>query len=468
MFLLRDKKFRLFCRTKIFNFQFSIPIMLPETLIEKVRQLAPAEYNSIIIDNAVTIKKHIYCYINAAVQRVEFRTQSISAAIDGELSNALEQIMASNGRYIKLDPRIVELMKDSPEYSTEGFFSSVKNKMSEMINGGREVDHHHITLDMEDGRIAKQQPSFAIKDECSVAKCANCNGSAYVERSDNKGVSEKVVCPACKGRGLAGVLKYFTPTVIDRQISIIRCLTGDIKGLKFDTESDGATISGTSYKIHLGERRRMLTHINGVDSEDFDGDILPYLDIVRDKVGEENAIEDYFYQMVPCYTFTYRNVLTSELHNGVLVDPDRQPALILNLEGTSTKLANSVKDSFKSIGNFFGSLSRSNAFKDKEDLRRTMRLLIAVAVADGTVEEEEKKTLTLAIRGMDQFTGSEQEELIKCLGAKDANFLTKEDFSFNRPENAKEAIARMQEMAEADSSIHETEREIIERLKLSI
>ena len=172
--------------------------------------------------------------------------------------------------------------------------------------------------------------------------------------------------------------------------------------------------------------------------------------------------------MVPCYTFTYRNVLTSELHNGVLVDPDRQPALILNLEGTSTKLANSVKDSFKSIGNFFGSLSRSNAFKDKEDLRRTMRLLIAVAVADGTVEEEEKKTLTLAIRGMDQFTGSEQEELIKCLGAKDANFLTKEDFSFNRPENAKEAIARMQEMAEADSSIHETEREIIERLKLSI
>lgn len=442
--------------------------MTTEALIEKIRQLAPAEYNSIIIDNAVSIKEHIYCYIHAAVQRVEYRTKSIAVAIDGELRNALEQVMASEGRYVRLDPRILELMKEAPEYSTEGFFSSAKKKMNEMINGGREVDHHHIALDMEGERIAKQQPTFAIKDECSVAKCANCDGTAYVERANSNGVTEKVLCPECEGRGLVGTLTYFTPAVTDKQTSIIRCLGGEIKGLKFDIEPDGATIAGTSYKIHLGEAKRMLTHIGGVDKEDFDSDLLPYLDMVRDKVGEDNAIEDYYYQMIPCYTFTFRNVLTSELHTGLLIDPNRQPALILNLESSGTKLASSVKDSLKSIGNFFGSISRSSAFKDKEDLRRTLRLLIAVVVADGIVGEEEKKTLTLSIRGMEQFTGSEQEELVKCLGEKDASFLTDDDFHFHSSRNAMETITRMQEMAEADNEVHETERDIIERLKLAI
>ena len=443
--------------------------MTTEALIEKIRQLAPAEYNSIIIDNAVSIKKHIYCYVNASVQRVEYRTQQISAAIDGELKNAIEQIVGNaSERYITIPPRIIELMKEAPEYSSEGFFSNAKKKISEMINGGRDVDHHHISLVMENGSIAKQQPIYAIREECSVYKCPNCDGTAYVERANSKGVTEKVVCPECEGRGLVGILTYFTPTVVAREASIIRCLTGNIEGLKFNLEADGATIDGTSYKIHVGERRRMLVHFGGLDNEDFDSDLLPYLDFIRDKVGEDNAIEDYFYHLIPCYTFTYRNVLTSELHSGLLIDPNGQPALILNLDGSGKKLVASVKDSFKSIGNFFGSISRSNAFKDKEDLRRTLRLLIAVAVADGIVDEEEKKTLTLAIRGMDQFTDSEQEALVQCLGNNDASFLTKDDFTFNRPENAQEAITRMQEMAEADSHVHEAEREIIEKLKLSI
>lgn len=442
--------------------------MTTEKLIEKIRQLATAEYNNIIIDNAVSIKKHIYCYLLASVQRVEYRTQRITAAIDGESRNALEHIIANESRYVKLDPHIIELMKEAPEYSNEGFFSSAMKKVSEMINGGREVDHHHISLAMENNLLAKQQPSFAIKDECAVYKCANCDGTAYVERTNQDGVTEKVQCPECSGRGIVGVLTYFVPTVTNRQASMIRCLGGEIKGLKFNTESDGATIAGTSYKIHAGELKRMLTHINGTDQENFDGDLLPYLDMVRDKVGEDNAIEDYYYKLFPCYTFTYRNVLTSEMHTGLLVDPDGNPALILNLDGSGTRLTDSVKDGFKSISNFFGSISRTKAFKDKEDLRRTMRLLIAVAVADGIVGEEEKKNLTLAIRGMEQLTTNEQEELIGRLGEKDASFLTEDDFHFHHIENAKETLTRMQELAESDNEVHETERTIIEKLKLSI
>lgn len=442
--------------------------MTIEALNEKIKQLAPAEHNSIIIDNAIPVKQYNYCYIVAKIQRVEYHTQKICAALNGELKQSLEEIINSTDRYVPVNERLVTLMKEAPEYDMEGFFSSVKKKMNEMINGGREVDHHHITLSTADGHLTKQQPSFAIKNECMISKCTHCDGKTFIVRTNKQGIDEKVQCPECEGRGIVGTFTYFTPEIIEKETRLVRCLSGDIEGLKFDFLPNGLVIGGTSYKIANGEFKSMLAHFNGIDTEDFDSDILPYIDIVRDKVGEENAIEDYFYHIIPCYTFTYRNILTNELHSGIVVDPNGQPALLLNMESSGSKFVSGVKDGMKSIGNFFGSISRSQSFKDKEDLRRTLRLLIAVAVADGIVDEEEKKTLTLAIRGMDQFTSSEQEELVKNLGEKDAKFLTDDDYHFHNPKNAAETLTRMQELAESDREVHETEREIIEKLRFSM
>ncbi|MBQ1408697.1 MAG: hypothetical protein IIY87_02950, partial [Bacteroidales bacterium] len=303
--------------------------MSPETLTEIIKQLAPADYNNIIIDNASAIKKHIYCYINAAVQRVEYHTQRLSVAINSEIKKALEEILACSERYVVINPSLIELMKSAPSINTESLLTSAKKKVNELMNRGREVDHHLLTLNMEDNRLTKQQPTFAIKDECTIRQCED---------------SEEMV----------GILSYFTPEVIDKQTSILRCLTGEIEGLKLD--------------IQDGERRRMLTHINGIDSEDFDSDLLPYIDIVRDKVGEDNAIEDYFYQLIPCYTFTYRNVLTSELHTGILhghgspLRPaKRNNQWDLLFSPIANNLWTSMKDSMKGFSHFIGSISRSNS-----------------------------------------------------------------------------------------------------------
>ena len=44
-------------------------------LSELIKELAPTQYNSIIIDNAVAIKEYRYCYIRALTQKVEFRSE---------------------------------------------------------------------------------------------------------------------------------------------------------------------------------------------------------------------------------------------------------------------------------------------------------------------------------------------------------------------------------------------------------
>ena len=100
-------------------------------------------------------------------------------------------------------------------------------------------------------------------------------------------------------------------------------------------------------------------------------------------------------------------------------------------------------------------------------MRRTIRLLIAIAVADGDVSEEEKQTLTLSIRDIHQLTTAEQEQLLSLLGSADSSFLTEDDFKFHSRENAEMTINRMQEIASSDGLVDVRERDIIERLRFT-
>ncbi len=426
-------------------------------LCEIIRQSAPKIYNSITIDTAVAPRKHNYCYIEAHTQRVEFKTERRSAAIDETLQNDLRAIIDNSSEtYVRIDKDLIDGFNSAPKFSTEGFFASTKKKMNELMNGGRNVDHHHISLDTEGNSLSKTQPPFAIKAECSIADCPNCKGTGLIEGTDAQGNPTQQLCPECKGNKKIGTLSYFIPKVIEKNISLTLCLEDEIEDFPI-----------SAVKAHIDEKpvaKRMLTHVNGVDNEAFDQALLPYLDIVHDKTGEGNAIEDYYYRIVPCYTFTYRNIMTSELKKGVIVNPTESPEIVL-IGNDSTKIINRMKDSAKIVSRFFGSIAGS-AQRDKDDLKRTIRLLIATVVADGIVSEEEKQSLTLAIRNIEILTGKEREELSELLSAGDTSFLTDDDFHFHSKENSDETLARMQEIANSDGLVHETERDLIEKLKL--
>ena len=446
------------------------------SLSELIKKIAPTEYNSIIIDNAVAIKRYNYCYIHAETQRVSYRSRTLTAAVGrlmGERIIALKSA-GEQSPLAKVDNDLLEQMEQAPKMASGGFFSNTRKKMDELINGGINVSHGDLRLVTDGDRLSLEQPCYAIKSQCSVADCPTCKGEGTVEIEDtNDSSSQQGVqtvkhskeCPNCKGFGRIGTIELVVPTVASKEVTMVRCLEGEITNLKNEV-----------IERHLGNDttpRRMLIRFNGTEQESFDEAILPFLDMIRDKVGEDNAIEDIYYRIVPCFTFGYRNVLTSEVRTGVIIDPFQpldgegpRPELILALDGSSRRLFSGINDSVKKIGSFFGSIGKSGAFKDKQDLRRTVRLLIAVVVADGIVNDEEKKTLTLAIRNIDTLTTGEQDELVRLLGEKDSSFLTDEDFAFHKKENVEETLVRMQEIAGSDGEVHETERAIIEKLKL--
>lgn len=426
-------------------------------LCEIIRQSAPKIYNSISIDTAIAPKKYEYCYIEAHTQRIEFKTERRSAAIDETIAEELRTIIGnSSDTYVKIGKDLIDDINAAPKFSTEGFFASTKKKMDELMNGGRSVDHHQITLDTEGNKLSKSQPPFAIKAECNIIDCPNCKGSGLVDSIDTQGNTTSQKCPECKGFKKIGTLTHFTPKVIEKNISLTLCLEGEIDDFPAST-----------IKSHIEPNpvaKRMLTHINGIDKEDFDDALVPYIDIVRDKTGEGNAIEDYYYRIVPCYTFSYRNIMTGELKKGVVVNPSKSTEIVLIGNGGS-KIINRMKDSAKLVSRFFGSIAGS-AQRDKDDLKRTIRLLIATVVADGIVSEEEKQSLTLAIRNIDILTGKEREELAELLSEGDTTFLNDDDFKFHNAANRDETLARMQELANSDGLVHDTERDLIEKLKL--
>lgn len=413
--------------------------MTTDRLREIIKAVSPNKFNSIIIDNASKISCHNYCYIKAFSQRVEFHTSSRSAYVDNTVAQRILEIKNNEATadkpYYRLDDRsLIETFDSLPKAGSESLMESTKKKVNELINGGREVDHNIIILNRNKDRIALQQPVFIVKEECDITT------------SDD---GTKI-----------GTLTYFQPIVKEDETVLIRCKEGDIEGLK---ESVIESRKGDDSVLV-----RMVTHFNGIDKENYDKEIVPYLELIHDKIGDDNALEEYYHRVVSCYTFSYKDILTGENRTGVLVDPYQTPEVILNLENNGTRIINGIHNHIKGISRFLGSIGKTGKYKEKSDLMRATRLLISTAVADGVVTEEEKQALTLAIRNINDLTDNDREELFTLLGEKGTPFLTDEDYLFYNPDNARETLESLQEIAASDGEVSDSERDIMERLRLAI
>lgn len=435
-----------------------------EEVKELVGRLAPQEYKSILIENAIAPQCFNYCYIIADVQRVKYKNKNIDAALDDTLKQKLEVIIGDSDAnpYVVIDDRLVEQMKNS---SIEGFFSSAKNKIGEMIGEGRAVEHGDIALRMDGDCLAKEQNIYAVKAECKVVPCAHCEGKGEVMVTDKDGNQQYVTCKKCNGRGQVGTLACFTPSVSGERTSMVYCLEGDIDGLQFNAKDTQISVSGCDFSLEADVPVLMVRHINGIDEENIPADLQPYMEMVRKKVGNDNAMEKYAYRIIPCFVFKYREVLTGAMQTGVVISPFDNPQVILNLAKLSEKVFDGMRNKVKSLGRILGGIRRSDSFKDAEDLKHTLRLLIAVVVADGQVREDEKRVLMLTLHDTDRLTAGELDSLARLLGEPNADFVEDDDFEFNDRANATETIARMEEIATVDGAIHDKERELIERLK---
>lgn len=424
---------------------------------EFIRNSGNPALNSIVADDSFVIRRYEYCHIEAYGERIEYKSSCRTAAIDHQIALQLKAVAEddSDSPFTILDTALLDTMNNAPKAAGDSFLSLARNKMHELMNGGRRVNHHSITLLTDGDKIALSQPLFAIKRQCSAHICPDCNGSGTTEQSSPNGKSEQSDCPECKGRGYIGTLSYITPEVKEKRISMICCLKEEIDGL------DSKILE--KHKATDAKPIRMLTHFNGIDKENFDNGVVPYLDTIRDHIGEENAIEEIYYRIIPCLTFGCRNIITGETFRGVVVDSDENPEVVL-LSNGSISIIKNIRKKVSDINIMFGDLNKGRNGIDKNDLRRSMRLMIAVVVADGNVSNEEKHMLHDTIDAIGLFTNKEKSELTRLLGSSNCDFLVDHDYHFKNGTTALDTLDKLRQFANADGEVHENENRIINKL----
>lgn len=435
--------------------------------IQQIHQIieehAPETLNTILIDEKVAPARYEYCYLNAFAQRVVYRTEQRSCASNDLLEIQIKNLVADGtpNPYVKMpDDSLVNLVEKSPKFNLDGVLGNAKKRLTDLVNGSEKIEHKHLILNTEQDKLTEQQPLFLIKNICRIQNCPQCNGLMYMEEANSEGQITRMECSACKGLGHVSTVAWLVPKTSNKQVSFIYPNGDSIENLK-----------NAILEKHIGTDTTpvlMAVHLNGTDKEQYPETLKPYLDALHDQIGENNAIEHIYYRIIPCFTFQYRNVLTNQTRTGVLVDPFGEPEVVLELVSTSAKIATGLKDTAKNLSKLFGGIGKSKSAKGRADLLHSIRLMIAIVVADGDVCEEEKKSLILTMQGIDTFSSSEQQQLLSLLASKDSSFLTDEDFHFNDPQVGKTTLLRLQEIAEASGDVSIEEREIIEKLRLSI
>lgn len=428
-----------------------------------ISRLAPNELNSLILDEETPVRRYEYCYIHARGQSVSHKTEVRTVACDEALEQQINTLANAESErpYVKLAYNsLIEALDAAPKFNTEGFLGNARKKMSNIVSGSVAIDHKLVDLTLADGQLAEQQPLFLIKSSCKIDDCPRCEGKKIIEETDKSGIITKSECNACKGLGRVATVAFLTTKISSKEVSILLPLNGEIDNLKESTFE--------THKGHDTTPCRMATHVNSIDEECYDEYITPYLEHIHDNIGIDNALEDIYYRIIPCYLFQYRSVLTGDYRAAVLVDPFQIPELIFNLTSTGSKLATGMRDTMKGIGQFFGRVSQSKGHKERSDLLHSARLMIAVTVSDGSVSETEKQSLLASLDGLKVFSSSEQQSLIELLNGSDSNFLTDDDYRFKDKDTAQTTLIRLQQIAAAHDTVCDAERDIIERLRLSI
>ena len=123
------------------------------------------------------------------------------------------------------------------------------------------------------------------------------------------------------------------------------------------------------------------------------------------------------------------------------------------------------KEPTRKIG-MFSKLFKTDSFKKTSDAEKTIKLMIYLAKADGTLDIDEKESLTSAILNTfsDAYTAENRQRFIDMLDSDSLPELTKEDMNFSTTKALKKAIKEMEEMA-AIGGITPEEKNLLERVR---
>lgn len=306
--------------------------------------------------------------------------------------------------------------------------------------------------------------------------CSKCSGNGKVTCSECDGMRKIVCakcygdkarygmidCPECKAMGEMAKISFVETKVNQKSVSRIFNDDGKLKNVTGETIMKFAETSKAQINI--------LKNFNDVFEQNYD-------DLVKDLIGKlhveldfhlngfENRVtrEELYYQVIPCVQIEYRHMISNTVHVATILNYIENPELIIDNEVENEK--SNSKDKMKMVGNFFGKLFRTKAFKTKEDKKKEIKLMIMIAKIDGKIEDEEKIFLASQVSSLNDFSVAEKQEFFNLMDAVNLPEISYVDVAFSNPERFHTVIDLLESLAGKDGSIEESEKRFIENLQ---
>jgi tellurite resistance protein len=156
-------------------------------------------------------------------------------------------------------------------------------------------------------------------------------------------------------------------------------------------------------------------------------------------------------------------MLTNKTHFATIYNFFENPEI--NIDKSSEHVKSDAKDKFKVLGNFFSKIIKTKAYKDKEDKKREIKLMIMLAKVDGIIEDAEKMFLSSEISHLDNFSVTEKKEFFSLMDAKSLPELSKKDIVFYSKERYDETMSKLVTLASKDGSFEPSEEQFINLVK---
>jgi len=214
----------------------------------------------------------------------------------------------------------------------------------------------------------------------------------------------------------------------------------------------------------------VLKNFNEVFHKDYDEIVDDILRQIQNEFdfnfeGYNNKVvrEELFFQVIPCVQVQYKHMLTNTDQEVTILDFFNSPELIINGDVENQK--SNLKDTGKKLGNFFGKIFKSKGFKQKEDTKKELKLMIRLAKADGKIEDSEKLFLSSRITSLDIFTHVEKTELFNMMDDSLLPELEPVDVKFSDSNKFSEVFQTLQTMAAEDGDIASSEQELLDKIK---
>jgi hypothetical protein len=273
----------------------------------------------------------------------------------------------------------------------------------------------------------------------------------------------KIDCPTCKATGSLGHITFVQTSVEDNNAEKLMSLDNTIEQLD-DNEIKSCVPGDFSCS-------NVFVNLNGKLEVKYDEVVRDLAPLIKEEFGLsvdkfKKAVNEQMYsKVIPCVALEYTHILTQSKHKLAIVNIFENPKVVFFSKPDETEKSSAATNIGDTIKGFFGKLFKTKAYKQKEDKRLEIQLMIRLMRADNKIEEEEKIFLVDKITDLDGFTNKEKDSLYELLNATSMPDLSINEVKFSSAEKSNEVVSGLQKLSESDGEAHKDEVELIKQVE---